>query len=109
MGTFITFNEYNDNEGEDWNFYLPLENNTEAILALKQKLETLEMTDEYSFGSEIPENEVDIVVKHSREGYMDFENKVTGTMDVSKFADIDNPADLNDLLYKGGIVTLFKD
>jgi hypothetical protein len=113
MTEFVRFEESNDHEGETWNFWLQVDGNEAELDKLAAALEAWEeRTDsdcEYRLFREepVPESEVDILIKHSRSGYMRFENKVTGTMKV--------PEDLLDLpdedqfdgLYKGGIRALF--
>ncbi len=92
------FTEVNDNEGEEWNFYLLL--NQEEV----DHLQTL--TDDYFYTLDvepIPESEVDILVKHSSDdGYMPEHQKV-GRPRIN-ILDID-PESLeeNDVLYKGGL------
>ena len=63
----------------------------------------------------VDESEVDILVKHSRQGYMNYENKVTGTLKLPEI-DLDRVATdddagyewLDDNFYKGDIARWFK-
>jgi hypothetical protein len=100
MKEYIKFNEYNDNEGEDWNFYLQAEGNEKEIEKLKNLINEADESETYIVTNFIKENEVDVLVKHSDSGYMMFENKVTGKMNIPENFEVDN-------LYKGGITKLF--
>lgn len=100
MKEYIKFNEYNDNEGEDWNFYLQAEGNEKEIEKLKNLIDEADESETYRVTNFIKENEVDVLVKHSDSGYMMFENKVTGKMNIPENFEVDN-------LYKGGITKLF--
>lgn len=108
---FVKFTENNDHEGESWNFWLQKDGNEKEL----DKLFDL-MTDhasEEEFGMdmrEVPESEVDIVVKHSDEGYIPYNNKVTGTFVCPEIPEdiIDTEDDsvwewLQDNFYKGDI------
>lgn len=79
---FVKFTEHNDHEGETWNFWLQLDGNEAEIEKLSQLLNTFEGGGEISYElntTMVLENEVDAVVKHSDQGYMNYHNKVTGT------------------------------
>lgn len=110
MNEFVRFQESNDHEGETWNFWLQVDGNEAELdklaAALKAWEEWADSGCEYQLFLEEPvtESEVDILIKHSRSGYMRFENKVTGTLKVPE----DLPdEDQFDGLYKGGITGLF--
>jgi len=115
---FVKFTEHNDHEGEDWNFWLQLDGNHADLETLG---EFLEQFDEYGETYEldmtpIPESEVDIVVKHSGQGYMSYNNKVSGILtlpeiDLDKVATDDDAGYewLNDNFYKGYIARHFKE
>lgn len=116
MTNFVKFTEHNDNEGEDWNFWLQLDGNEDQLNELASWLGTFDDDGEsYELDmTPVPETEVDILVKHTDQGYMDYENKVTGTFvcpQPSQTAEND-PDDawewLNDNFYKGDIARLFK-
>lgn len=100
MKEYIKYEEYNDNEGEDWNFYLQAEGNEKEIEKLKNLIDEAEQQETYRITNFLPENEVDILVKHSDSGYMMFENKITGIMKIPEGFEVDD-------LYKGGIEKLF--
>jgi len=106
---FIKFKELNDWENEDWNFYLQVDGNEEEIEKLKEIIDDCEF---YRIDDIlIPENEVDILVKHSECGYMTYENKVVGKLDTSgikKLSTLDVDDIDGDVLYKGGIKNFFK-
>ncbi len=113
---FVKFIEHNDNEGEDWNFWLQLDGNSADLETLG---EFLAQFDEYGESYEldltpVPESEVDVLVKHSGSGYMNYENKVTGTLTLPEI-DLETVATdndkgyewLNDNFYKGSIAGCF--
>lgn len=106
MRKFIKFTEFNDWEGETWNFYILKEGNYEALLELKHLLEATEMTDEFAvFDSDVPENTVDVMCnagnKGSRNSYIPEYNKLEGKLDVSDL--IPDYKKLHEKLYKGKI------
>jgi hypothetical protein len=97
---YIKFTEENDSEGETWDFYIPVEGNMEAIKLLDRCIASEEAEDEYCIDLlEIPENEVDILCKHTRSGYYDYENKLEGILRLPDISD----SELMGQLYKGGI------
>lgn len=103
---FITLIENNDNEGETWRFYLQLTGNEIAIDNLKDLITGDEwVAESFEFGEVIPESEVNVLVKHTNSGYMDYENKVVGRLEYEQPQDSEQ---LTDMLYKGGIVKYFK-
>ena len=114
---FVKFTEHNENEGEDWNFWLQLDGNEADLETLKEFLNQFdENGDYYELDmTPVPESEVDILVKHSDQGYMNYENKVTGVLilpeiDLDKVA-VDDDAGyewLSDNFYKGSIARSFK-
>ena len=110
---FIKFTEGNDHEGETWNFWLQYDGNEKELDKLGHIIETLEDNDiSYSLNNTlIDESEVDILVKHTRDGYMDYENKITGIFTCPEI-DVDSHKDeitdeifesLDDNFYKGTI------
>lgn len=114
---FVKFTEHNENEGEDWNFWLQLDGNEADIETLQEFLNQFdENGDYYELDlTPVPESEVDILVKHTGQGYMDYENKVTGTLtlpdiDLEAVATDDDKGYewLNDNFYKGDIARSFK-
>lgn len=114
---FVRFTEHNDNEGEDWNFWLQLDGNEADLETLNDFLEQFDPDwESYELDmTPVPESEVDILVKHTAQGYMDYENKVTGTLTLPEI-DLETVANddekgyewLNDNFYKGDIVRWFK-
>lgn len=108
---FIKFKESNGHEGEDWYFFLQFDGNEEELKKLEQKLDELDLLESWGDTSfrfnmnQIPESEVDILIKHSPEGYMSIFNKVTGKLSVPEWNDEE---DALEALYKGGIERLFK-
>jgi hypothetical protein len=106
--TFIRLHEYNDNEGESWNWWLQLTGNEGGIAELAGLLTTALDDDDdpcYALHADDvePESVVDKLVEYAESGYYATHNKVLGTFTC--------PADfgeaLNDL-YKGGIRDYFK-
>lgn len=115
---FVKLTEHNDNEGESWNFWLQLDGNEDQLKQLESWIGTF---DDYGEGYElnmtpVPESEVDILVKHSDSGYMQYENKVTGTFTCPQPSEAVTSGNaggegyewLNDNFYKGGIEGHFK-
>jgi hypothetical protein len=101
---FIKLTEHNDWEGESWNFYFPKANNEEALDFILSKIVNNE---EYEIAEEtIAESEVDILVKHTDSGYMDYENKVNGILDINKLKSCDWEND--NPLYKGNLYQFLK-
>ncbi len=119
---FVKFTEHNDNEGESWNFWLQLDGNEDALARLKSIVDLQNdagYDEEYTLDmTSVPENEVDILVKHSDSGYMNYENKSVGKLTVPAFDDklfeyqdeIDQAVFdwTGDNLYKGRVMEMFK-
>lgn len=101
---FVRFHEYNDNEGESWDFWLQLTGN-EAEMAKLDRLVSESADDEYyslRMSDVEPESVVDKLVQYAESGYMGAHNKVKGVLTC--------PDDLGedaDDLYKGGVEALF--
>lgn len=110
---FAKFTENNDHEGETWHFWLQLGGqNTREFKRLEALLDELDPNGEqYSLDmTPVDESEVDILVKHSEQGYMLQHNKVTGNF-VCPTIIIDSDDAIEELdqeLYKGGIERHFK-
>ena len=114
---FVRLTENNDHEGESWNFWLQLDGNEVELQELKKFLSENGFEDEFQYEldlTEVDESEVDILVKHSKSGYMSYENKVVGKFKMfpierKEYYDSDDwKWELgNDTLYKGGIESLF--
>lgn len=113
---FVQFTEANDNEGEEWNFWLQLDGNEKQLKELESWLGTFDDDGEqYNLymGTVIEENEVDVLVKHGGQGYMDYHNKVTGTFACPDFdgEETSKPGyeQLDNELYKGAIINHFEN
>lgn len=110
---FIKFTENNDNEGESWNFWLQLDGNDGEIEKLKDWVtkfnEDLDAVYEFDT-TPVDESEVDILVKHSGEGYMNYENKVTGvfTCPPEDVFEDEESEFMRNIFYKGDIARYFK-
>ncbi len=105
---FFTFREYNDWEGETWNFCFPKEGNEEAISLLEKFIEMDGTYGAYSFGPEIKESELDVLVKRGESGYLHFWNKIDAVMDIDKIKKAIGEVDDEDPFYKGGIINMKK-
>lgn len=104
MTTFVKFIEINDHEGETWRFYLQVDGNEKALEELKKRIAAEIKYDEYTLTDErLTESDVDVLVRHSDCGYMDYENKVTGTLVLP----YEKGVTIDEVLYKGGIRDLF--
>lgn len=120
MTQFVKFEEYNDNEGEDWNFYLQLDGNEEELKRLEDILNTIEGGGECYYKlnlAPLEESEIDTLVKHGGSGYMPYHNKVTGKftcpeidMEPWEYEIPDSAWEfLDDNFYKGDICRHFKE
>lgn len=105
---FARLTEYNDNEGETWNWWLQLTDNEAEITRLADLLATVQSDDpdpSYALHRDDiePEPIVDKLVQYADSGYFAAHNKVIGTFTC--------PADLGgeglDALYKGGVKDYF--
>lgn len=79
---FRTLRERNEWEGEIWKFYIQVEGNEDALISLAKLAEKwygFELSDP---ALDLDESEVDILVKNTGSGYMDFHNKLTGKLTV---------------------------
>lgn len=111
--TFVRFTENNEWEGETWVFWLQLDGNENELIKLRNLLAELELeADEdaedppYELASfkenTLPEEHVDVLVKHGGSGYMAAHTKVLG-----KFTCPDELGDGGRALYKGDITKHF--
>lgn len=121
MKEFVKFEEHNDHEGESWVFWLQYDGNEKELDKLKKFLSDYNIEDNPGYELDltpVPEKEVDIVVKHTSQGYMDYHNKVEGTFTMPEF-ELDEGYDedeaeeeawefANDTFYKGDIARHFK-
>lgn len=104
---FVQFTEYSEHEGETWRFWLQTTGNEAELEKLQALLAREEAEQEadpaYELDTEFtPEAEVDVLVKHSMAGYMEYEHKVTG-----QFACPEYEPGLGSL-YKGKIKRCFR-
>jgi hypothetical protein len=120
---FVKFTEYNDNEGETWNFWLQYEGNEKELKRLNDIVElnnAAGFDKQYSLDmTTFSEEEVDILVKHTDSGYMNYQNKIEGVLSVPEFNDdlFDYEDEIDDEVfewcdnnfYKGKIAELFKE
>lgn len=110
---FVELTEYNDHEGETWSFWLQLDNNEAELKKLADLLEDEMYEEQLSLSmTPTPEDEVDILVKHSRGNYMCDHSKITGefTMpEIPEGYDYDDQSEFYiEYFYKGGIKDSFK-
>lgn len=115
---FVKFTENNDNEGESWNFWLQLDGNEESLQRLKDEIDSTSdqtLSDSYKLDlTPVPENDVNVLVRYSRRGYMMYENKVVGKF-VFEVPTDDEVNDFHDTKaeyyyekwYKGGLAEKF--
>ena len=111
---FVKFTEHNDHEGESWNFWLQHDGNETELSKLKTFLAENDLEDNPGYELDmnlVDEHEIDILVKHSDQGYMDYNNKVTGKFTMPEYVD-DGLEDsafefAGDHFYKGMIAELF--
>lgn len=101
---YVTLVEHNDWEGESWTFYVQLDGNEEALMALAAAIVKHEMQEEYELDlTPVSECMVSYWTRRSSsDGYMASCNKVDGTLDPSTLVNL-SYEELNQLLYKGGI------
>lgn len=105
--TFVRFHEYNDNEGESWDWWLQLTGN-EVELNKFERL-VLAATDEddpwhvLHWDDQEPESVVDKLVQYAAHGYFAAHNKVVGV-----FTCPDDLGEDAEDLYKGRVRDFFK-
>lgn len=113
MSTYAKFTENNEWEGEEWHFYIPIEGNEGALRELLDALESIggeEEDSKYELDlTPIPENEVDILVKHTDSGYMDCHNKLSGVLTFKPDTLEDLKGTDKDPFYKGEIREFMKE
>ena len=100
---YVKLTENNDWEGEEWNFFIPLDVNKEGLKLISDKLnENPQKSDcSITLHEEVfDEEEVDGLVKMSKCGYMHEYNKMTGSIKSERFYDL-YIDDFLDLIYKG--------
>lgn len=109
---FVRLAEFNDHEGERWNWWLQLDGNEQEITKLYDRLEKAEEQFEYELDwglygdDQEPESVVDKLVFYAEQdgGYHPAHSKVTGKFTCPEFEDEE---DLTRKLYKGGINNFF--
>lgn len=116
---FVKFTEYNDHEGESWNFWLQFDGNEQQIDKLLSLLKEFDGRDDcYELDLKtVDESEVDILVKHTGSGYYPYNNKVVGeffcpTIETELLKDeFEDQAFewLDDNFYKGRIKEMFRN
>lgn len=113
MTSFVRFHEYNDHEGERWNWWLQVDGNSSELAKLHRALDDIADSIPYDLWYELSDDEepdwaVDLLCDYGDEGgrYHPLHTKVTGKFTCPGLTDED---DLNELLYKGGIRDFFKD
>lgn len=116
---FIALEESNGHEGEEWRFWLQIDDNEDAIAGLRKLMDYHDLEDwddvRFALTTEATEEEVDTLVKFTMQGYMDNENKITGSFDLGKLearlgentSDEDKRDELVQALNKGGIEDYF--
>jgi hypothetical protein len=103
--TYIAIEEVNGWEGEEWTTYLVEQGNDAFIQKLKSALKKypnfdyndtfVKITEEH-----VPENEVNIMVKRKKVGYMDSHMKCDEILDPKRIND-STEEDLVESIYKG--------
>lgn len=97
---FYAFKEVNDWEGESWYFYVPL--TIKEKEHLEDLLERIGPDSPYTLEGDISEEEIDVLVKNTNEGYMPEDNKCSGAkVDILSLTYEDFEED--DFFYKGQI------
>lgn len=101
---FTRFTEHNDWEGEVWTFWLQVNRNERELVDLFERTEpdreTYDMQDPTDSDEWITEDEVDLLVRYSDDGYMPTHTKVPGRLHLTDETTIID-------LYKGGVRELF--
>lgn len=112
---FVKLVEHNDHEGETWVFWLQKDGNEKELNKLEDLLTDFSVEEEFEIDmTEVPEEEVDILVKHSLQGYYHYHNKVTGSftcpeMPANTAEDDGDAWDwIQDQFYKGDIERHFE-
>ena len=110
MTRFVRFKEYNDWEGETWNWWLQVDGNEEELQKFVNLLSAAAGEEEYDLDYTYYEDDVedefvvDKLVEYSNSSYGADHTKVTG-----KFTCPDTLGQDLDLLYKGGLAAYFRD
>ena len=102
---FRSFEEFNDQEGETWIFWLQVNGNENELVKLSRALHSFSYSNYKLTDIVIPEGHVDILTEFGGGGYMRFHHKVTGKL-TSPSIDLEDFSP-DDVFYKGGIRDLF--
>jgi hypothetical protein len=105
---YVVFEERNQWERETWKFYIPVKGNEDAIKQLRQVISRDERFACFSLSKEIMDgDEVDLRVGRSASGYMNYHNRLSGTLNVAALKAVKGE-DRFQALYKGGIRNFVK-
>lgn len=104
MTEFVRFHEYNDHEGERWNWWLQVDGNEAQIAKLAGLIDDMDQAEPWFDLTPDMESErnVDLLVMYSEGGYYDGHNKVSGVFTCPDKID-------EDTLYKGRIRDMFRE
>lgn len=110
---FVRFREYNDHEGESWNWWLQRDGNAEELATLFALLQSFRASSTYDLWYELHlgdvegESDVDKLCEYADDGgrYNPAHNKVTGTFTCPT---PEPDVDVDELFYKGGIRAYFR-
>jgi hypothetical protein len=100
--TYIRLTEANEWEGETWHFYLPIADNSAALAALQELIDSADNDFGFSLSETFTEDEVDTLVRTANgdTSYLAAHTKLAGRL---------TPIDDLEKLYKGQIVDFFSD
>lgn len=99
---YFALTEHNDWEAESWTFFIPVEDNEDAIELIADKIEELGWDFDLDI-EPVDGKEVDMLMarKYNDTSYMDRYNRLSGVIDVKEFLFRLEKDDFP--LYKGGI------
>lgn len=115
---FVRLTEHNDHEGETWDFWIQKDGNEADLQTLQEFINKFDPDGEsyeLNLVEEASEETVDILCKYTQQGYMNYANKVTGTLTLPEI-DLERAATdddygydwLQDNFYKGDIARHYK-
>jgi hypothetical protein len=106
---FVRLREDNENEGENYDYWLQVDGNEEALEELNEVLDDEFFDGEFTLRMEVkrPEYEVDLLVEEAFDGYMESCQKFTGRLEWP--SDQMSLEDWQDAIYKGSIKDFFKE
>ena len=107
MNLYAKFTEHNEQEGETWRFWIPIDGNEKALDRLNAAIDAAD-PEEYELDlTPVPEVEVDVLVKHTGDcGYMDRDIKLAGVLTGMMRSTTEDGEGDEHPLYKGGIKDL---